>query len=96
MIGRGSIGAPWIFHQLKTGESSVSLEIKHKIILEHFDQMINFYGDYGAILFRKHTHTYSKGYRGATKLREVINHISDPKEFRDVLDDFFKNSEMVN
>jgi len=95
MIGRGAVGAPWIFHQLRSGEADVSLELKHKIIMEHFDKMIEFYGEYGAILFRKHTHTYSKGYRGASQLRNQINTVSDVSEFRDILDNFFKNGELA-
>jgi len=95
MIGRGAVGAPWIFHQLKTGEQDVSLELKHAIIMEHFDKMIEFYGEYGAILFRKHTHTYSKGYKGASALRNQVNTISDVSEFRKVLDEFFHNAEMA-
>ena len=95
MIGRGAVGAPWIFHQLKTGEEDVSQAIKHQIVMEHFDKMIEFYGAYGAILFRKHTHTYSKGYRGASALRNQINTVDDTEEFRALLDDFFKNNEMA-
>ncbi len=95
MIGRGAVGAPWIFYQLKHGSSEVSQAVKHEIILEHFDQMIHFYGEYGAILFRKHIHTYSKGYRGASKLRDEVNRITDANEFRSVIDDFFKNAQMA-
>jgi len=96
MIGRGAVGAPWIFHQLKTGSSEVSLEVKHQIILEHFDEMIKFYGERGAIMFRKHVHTYSKGYRGASALRNEVNRITDIALFRDTIDDFFKNSGIVS
>jgi tRNA-dihydrouridine synthase B len=95
MIGRGAVGAPWIFHQLRSGEADVSLALKHEIIMEHFDKMIEFYGEYGAILFRKHTHTYSKGYRGASQLRNQVNTVSDVTEFRDILDNFFKNGELA-
>jgi tRNA-dihydrouridine synthase B len=63
--------------------------------MEHFDKMIEFYGEYGAILFRKHTHTYSKGYRGASQLRNQVNTVSDVTEFRDILDNFFKNGELA-
>jgi len=93
MIGRGAVGAPWIFHQLRSGEEHVDLKIKHAIIMEHFDKMIEFYGEYGVILFRKHTHTYSKGYRGASALRNKVNTISDVHEFRDVLEEFFSKAE---
>jgi len=89
MIGRGAIGKPWIFYQLKEGKEFVDKDIKLKIILEHFDQMINFYGDYGAVMFRKHLHTYSKGYKGATAFRDKINKIKEPKIMKDVIKSFF-------
>ncbi|SFV53672.1 tRNA dihydrouridine synthase B [hydrothermal vent metagenome] len=95
MIGRGAVGAPWIFHQLKSGELDVTQEIKHKIIMEHFDRMIEFYGAHGVPMFRKHTHTYSKGYKGASALRNRVNSINDIDEYRGILDDFFKNGEMT-
>ena len=96
MIGRGAVGAPWIFSQLRTGNEFVEQSLKHEIIMEHFDKMIEFYGPHGVPMFRKHTHTYSKGYRGASVLRNDVNKISHPSEFRKVLDDFFQNSEMVS
>ena len=96
MIGRGAVGAPWIFHQLKTGSSDISLELKHEIIMEHYDKMIEFYGPHGVAMFRKHTHTYSKGYEGASVMRDKVNHISDVSEYRKVLDDFFGNATMAD
>jgi len=96
MIGRGAVGAPWIFHQLKTGSSDISLTIKHEIIMEHYDKMIEFYGPHGVAMFRKHTHTYSKGYEGASVMRDKVNHISDIAEYRKVLDDFFGTATIAN
>lgn len=95
MIGRGAVGAPWIFHQLRTGESHIDEALKHEIIMEHFDKMIEFYGEFGVPMFRKHTHTYSKGYKGASMLRNDVNSISDVSQFREVLDSFFKNAQMA-
>ena len=63
--------------------------------MEHFDKMIEFYGLHGVPMFRKHTHTYSKGYRGASALRNSVNSISDIQEYRAVIDDFFNNSEYI-
>jgi len=96
MIGRGAVGAPWIFHQLKTGNSDISLKLKHEIIMEHYDKMIAFYGPHGVAMFRKHTHTYSKGYEGASVMRDKVNHISDISEYRKVLDDFFSEATIAN
>lgn len=89
MIGRGSIGSPWIFYQLKNNVEEVSNEIKKKIILSHYDRMIEFYGEYGPILFRKHAHKYSNGLSGASVFRSKINNISDIKKFRKELETFF-------
>ena len=96
MIGRGAVGAPWIFHQLRSGSEHIDKNLKYEIIMEHFDKMIEFYGGHGVPMFRKHVHTYSKGYKGASVLRNDVNTISDIKEFRGTIDDFFKNSEIVS
>jgi len=95
MIGRGAVGAPWIFHQLRTGSADIEQSLKHAIIMEHYDKMIEFYGAHGAVMFRKHTHTYSKGFRGASALRNEVNNITDAAEYRALLDNFFKNAEMT-
>ncbi len=95
MIGRGAVGAPWIFHQLKSGEAQIDLKVKHAIIMEHFDRMIEFYGAYGVTMFRKHTHTYSKGYAGASVMRDAVNRIEDVATYREVIDTFFATSTMV-
>ncbi len=92
MIGRGAIGQPWIFHQLKTGEQNVSLELKKEIVLEHYDKMVEFYGAHGVPMFRKHIHTYCKGLKGASALRNGVNSISDIVEFRKVLEDFYNTT----
>lgn len=89
MIGRGAIGNPWIFYQLKHNKDVLDNSVKHKIIMEHFDAMIDFYGQRGLYIFRKHLHTYSKGYDNASAFRDTINRINDIKEVRDIVDDFF-------
>jgi tRNA-dihydrouridine synthase B len=95
MIGRGAVGAPWIFHQLKSGSKDIDMGLKHEVIMEHYDKMIEFYGQRGVAMFRKHTHTYSKGYKGASTLRNQVNTIDDINEYRNVIDEFFKNGEMT-
>jgi len=95
MIGRGAVGAPWIFHQLKTGSPDIDPMIKHEIIMEHFDKMLAFYDHRGVPMFRKHIHTYSKGYAGASVLRDQVNHIAEPETFRKVIDDFFSTHRQV-
>lgn len=90
MIGRGAIGNPWIFHQLKTGKSDIEGDIKRQIVLEHFHAMVEFYGDYGVILFRKHLHTYSKGGREASNFRQQVNATQDPYQMQLLIENFFE------
>ncbi len=90
MIGRAAIGRPWIFHQVKEGSEKVESTLIQTVVLEHFDQMILHYGEYGAILFRKHLHTYSKaGYQEASAFRNLVNHINNATEMREVVSNFF-------
>lgn len=89
MIGRGAIGKPWVFYQLKHGVEDISNEKKKEIILEHYDAVLKFHGEHGAIMFRKLLHSYSKGYTGANEFRDIINHISDVKIMRDMIENFF-------
>ncbi len=89
MIGRGAIGKPWVFYQLKHGIEDISNEMKKEIILEHFDSMINFHGNHGAIMFRKLLHSYSKGYMGANEFRDIVNKVSEVDVMRDMIENFF-------
>jgi tRNA-dihydrouridine synthase B len=89
MIGRGAIGKPWIFHQIKNELDSIPESIKRDIIVEHFDSMVDFYGEYGAVMFRKHLHTYSKGYSGSSEFRQAINSQKDTIKTRDLILEFF-------
>lgn len=89
MIGRGAIGKPWIFYQLKHGIEDISEEKKKEIILEHFDSTLDFHGEHGALMFRKLLHSYSKGYKGAHEFRDIINRVSDKTVMRDMIENFF-------
>ena len=96
MIGRGAVGKPWVFEQIKSNNDDISYDLKRDIILEHFDAMVEHYGEYGCVMFRKHLHTYSKGYDGANEFRQKVNHIADQNEMRELIIDFFtvKNNDV--
>ena len=90
MIGRAAVGNPWIFAQIKQGIDAPESALIAEVVLEHFDQMIARYGDYGVILFRKHLHTYSKaGYPGASAFRHAVNTIEDAGNMREEVARFF-------
>jgi len=89
MIGRGAIGKPWVFHQISSKNDVISNELKKEIIIEHLTKMVAHYNDYGVVMFRKHLHTYSKGYDGANNFRDKVNHITDPKDMLELINQFF-------
>ena len=90
MIGRTAVGKPWIFRQIKESMVQPTSSLIKEVVLEHFDQMIEYYDRYGVIIFRKNLHSYSKaGYQGASIFRDRVNRIEDPKEMREVVEEFF-------
>ncbi|HIQ28377.1 MAG TPA: tRNA-dihydrouridine synthase [Sulfurovum sp.] len=93
MIGRAAVGKPWIFSQIKEGLKEPTSELIKEVVLEHFDQMIKHYDAYGAIIFRKNLHSYSKaGYQGASLFRNDVNRTEDPTEMREMIEAFFSQN----
>lgn len=88
MIGRASVGKPWLFYELKHNEY-ITKELKKEIILYHFEAMLKHYGKKGILLFRKHLHEYSKGYINASAFRDEINHTDDESVMRKRVESFF-------
>lgn len=90
MIGRAAVGKPWIFHQIKENTQEIPSSLILRVVLEHYEQMLAHYGVYGAVMFRKHLHTYSKaGFQGASAFRDLVNKTEDIKEMREIIEQFF-------
>ena len=89
MIGRGAVGNPWIFYQIKNNLKTVKKEKIAHIIIEHYNAMLEFYGEKGAYIFRKHVHTYSKNFPNASNFRNSINRVEDSKLIREMIYEFF-------
>ncbi|HEC1759285.1 TPA: tRNA-dihydrouridine synthase [Campylobacter lari] len=88
MIGRASIGKPWIFYEIKTGKK-IEKAMKNKIIFAHFEEMLKHYKEQGISIFRKHLHEYSKGYEDASNFRDYVNRINDADIMRKYIQEFF-------
>jgi len=98
MIGRGTLGNPWIFKQilyyLENGEKMmpVSNEEKMNVIKEHFDLLLQEKGEYTATReIRKHIAWYVKGLKNATVIRDEINKVENKEEFEKVLKEYFSS-----
>ncbi|MDO7252359.1 tRNA dihydrouridine synthase [Helicobacter cappadocius] len=91
MIGRAALSSPWIFWQIKNNTDELPPVIKKELVLEHFDRMVDFYGDRGVVMFRKNLHAYAKGHSGASEFRTKVNSMTCAKQMREGIDEFFDN-----
>jgi len=87
-IGRGAVGKPWIFLEMKQS-GYITQKQKKEVIIEHFNQMIYWYKEYGVILFRKHAHAYSKGIAKASEFRSKINNATEADEVKKLIEEYF-------
>lgn len=83
MIGRGACGNPWIF----SGREPSAAE-RIAMIKRHLDLNMNFYGDWGLVLMRKHTVKYISGLPGASAVRSVLNVAPDRASVHRILDEY--------
>ncbi|KAA6227733.1 tRNA-dihydrouridine synthase [Campylobacter sp. LR291e] len=88
MIGRASIGRPWIFKEIKQGFNA-DLTLKKEVILYHFNAMLKHYGKQGVSIFRKHLHEYSKNHAFSSTFRDEINHIDNENKMQEKIEEFF-------
>ncbi|WP_027326618.1 tRNA dihydrouridine synthase [Helicobacter pametensis] len=94
MIGRAALQKPWIFWQIKHNTQELPPMLKKELVLEHFDLMMETYGEYGCVMFRKNLHAYAKGEKDAGKYRDLVNSLKDPKEMRESIEEFFSSSHL--
>ncbi|CCO08688.1 tRNA dihydrouridine synthase DusB [Desulforamulus hydrothermalis] len=92
MVGRAAMGNPWIFrdivHFLATGEELPPPTTEERIntALRHLALMVESKGEQVAVFeMRKHAAWYTKGCRGAARIRESINKSQSRKEIEDIL-----------
>ena len=97
MIGRASIGNPWIFREIQeylNGKeiTPVSNEEKLKVILEHIDMQVEYLGENTGIKeMRKYMSYYLKNLPNATQMRQKINQIETKQELQKYIITYFKN-----
>ena len=97
MIGRASLGNPWIFkrviYYLEKGEKleQISDKEKYETILEHFELLLEDKGEYTATReIRKHLSWYVKSMPNCSYIKEQINKIETKEDFRKIIAEYFK------
>src|SRR5438067_792051 len=93
MLGRGILGNLWLVRQtvalLTTGESVPPLSWTEQIALvrRHCDLVLDYYGpERGPRLLRKFIAWGLRGFRGAAKLRTMVQSVNNPADVTEVLD----------
>ncbi len=100
MIGRAAMGNPWLFreiiHYLNTGEELPPPTTAERIhtAIRHMELMVESKGERVAVCeMRKHAAWYTKGIRGAARIREAINKFNNQREIEGILKSFLAKSE---
>ena len=98
MIGRGSLGNPWIFrnieYYLKTGKKldPPTIEERLNVMKKQINLAIEEKGENVAIKeLRKHISWYTKNLKNSSAFRDKINKIENEKELKLVIDEYFES-----
>jgi nifR3 family TIM-barrel protein len=98
MVGRGSLGNPWIFKgiiQACSGQTEnylPSLDQRQKMIKNHWEMEAQFLGDKLADKrFRKHLLWYMKGLEGASRFRQLAGKLKDGEAILNELNEYFRS-----
>ncbi len=97
MIGRASLGNPWIFREVISylkGEKIKEVDLKEKLdtIIKHIELEVEQKGeDVGIKELRKHMCAYIKNLPNSASLRQKINQIEKKDELISCLTEYFKS-----
>lgn len=98
MVGRGVLGAPWVFEAinayLEKGEilPEPDVEEKMKVMLSHIQKLCEYKGEYiGMREARKHSSWYIKGMRGAAAFRQEIGGLETFEQLVDLSEKVVKS-----
>lgn len=97
MIGRATIGNPWIFEEIINyleGREQKIITYKEKLntIVEHIELEVKEKGEIVAIKeMRKHLAHYIRNTKDASLVRQKINKIDSKNELIDCINEYFKN-----
>lgn len=89
MIGRGALGQPWIFKELKDGYLP-KLD-KYRVVKEHIETLRKFYNeDWLTLYIRKHLLWYAKDLPKASTIRMTLATCKDIDECLNILKECFE------
>ncbi len=91
MVGRGALGAPWVFTQINEYMDKgiilpePPIEERMSIMIRHIEKLCEYKGEYvGMREARKHSGWYIKGIRGAAALRQEIGSLESMDQLKKI------------
>ena len=92
MIGRGVMGKPWLFREMKN-KKTLSSQQKFDLIKKHYKLTIQSKGEEKAMLeMRTHILHYTKGLRGGKDVRRFINQSDNKIEILKKMEALFQKN----
>lgn len=89
MIGRGSLGNPWVFSQ-RNQMSFPSLEERQEVILRHFSLLESHYGAREAVKkMKRHVTWYAKGLPASASFRRKLIALKEKETFFETIGSYF-------
>ena len=89
MVGRGALGQPWIFKELKEGY--LPKVDKYRVVKEHIETLRKFYNeDWLTLYIRKHLLWYAKDLPKASTIRMTLATCKDIDECLNILKECFE------
>lgn len=92
MVARGAMGNPWIFKELNAALHGEEVPPRPTVrelsmmMIRHLDELVQLKDEYSAVReMRKFVAWYTKGVKGAAKLRGKINNIETHAEMKEAL-----------
>lgn len=92
MVARGAMGNPWIFKELNVASHDEEVPPRPTVrelsmmMIRHLDELVQLKDEYSAVReMRKFVAWYTKGVKGAAKLRGKINNIETHAEMKEAL-----------
>ena len=92
MIGRALLGQPWQLAQIESGKRP-HLHLKD-IVLEHFENILSYYGHAGVFVARKHLAWYAKNKKNVAVWRKKMYLEESETILRKMIASFFDEDEL--
>ncbi len=80
LIGRASLGNPWIFQNKNPDQQT-----RFKVLIEHTKKFMQYRPDLRLFPMRKHFAWYCKGFRHSAKIRSDLMHVSSFNDLQEIL-----------